>query len=102
LAETNKIIESVYRAVDEVNELQPSGVNLEKSLKTALFGDGAILDSLGLVGLIVAVEEQIQDEFGVAVTLADERALSQSQSPFLTIGTLVDYVNMLISEGDDG
>ena len=101
MADSIKLFESVYRAIDDINELQPSEAQIEKSPETSLFGEGSVLDSLGLVGLIVTVEENLQDDFGATVTLADERAMSQSKSPFLTIATLVDYINMLISESDN-
>jgi acyl carrier protein len=58
---------------------------------TRLFGSEGILDSMGLVSLVVAVEQAIDDEYGVAVALADEHALSQRHSPYRTIGTLADY-----------
>ncbi len=58
---------------------------------TPLFGSEGVLDSLGLVSLIVAVEQGIEDRFGMGVTLADEKALSQRHSPYRTVRTLADY-----------
>lgn len=65
-----------------------------------LFGEEGIFDSLGLVTLIVAVEEAIWDRFEREVSLADEQALSQSRSPFRTIGTLANYAHALLEESD--
>jgi len=45
---------------------------------------------------MVAVEQAIEDELGVSVSLADERALSQRTSPYRTVGTLADYADSLI------
>lgn len=50
------------------------------------------LDSLGLVTLIVDLEERLLDDLGIAVTLATGDALSRRHSPFRTVGTLSDYV----------
>lgn len=58
---------------------------------TRLFGKEGLFDSMGLVALIVAVEQGIEDRHGASVALADERALSQSSSPYRTIETLADY-----------
>lgn len=58
---------------------------------TRLFGKEGILDSMGLVSLIIAVEQAIEDRHGVSVALADEKALSQTSSPYRTIGTLAEY-----------
>ena len=44
------------------------------------------------MNLIVAVEQAVEDELGVRVTLADEKAMSQRSSPFRTVGTLAAYV----------
>ena len=48
--------------------------------------------------LIMEVEDQVRDEFGASITIADDRAMSQGNSPFLTIQTLTDYVTDLLKE----
>ena len=53
---------------------------------------------MGLVSLIVAVEESVSDEFGVEITLADQRAMSQEKSPFLSSASLAEYAGKLIAE----
>lgn len=65
---------------------------------TQLFGKGGLLDSLRLVGLILDVEQQINDQLDAAFVLADSRAMSQRNSPFRTIGSLADYILLLIEE----
>jgi len=72
----------------------------ELSKETVLFGDGGILDSMGLVSLITDLEEKIEQEFNISVILADDRALSQKMSPFRTIRSLSHYVFKLIKESD--
>jgi acyl carrier protein len=66
---------------------------------TDLIGPGS-LDSLGLVTLIVDLEQRFKDEYGVSLTLADDRALSQKNSPFRTLQSLTDYICLLIEEKD--
>ena len=66
--------------------------------ETALFGEEGIFDSLGLVTLIVIVEEAVQERCDTGISLADERALSQSRSPFRTIRTLAAYAHGLLKE----
>ena len=80
----------------------PEEGRLKKSIETYLYGRKSNLDSLGLVNLIVAVEEKISDEFQALLTLADERAMSQKRSPFKTIGTLAEYISTLLEEHEDG
>jgi acyl carrier protein len=66
---------------------------------TVLFGPRGALDSLGLVSLLVLVEEKLADELGVSLTLADERAMAQESSPFRTVATLAAYVDARLAEG---
>ena len=93
-------MQAIYRAVDEINEQLPKGRRLDKSPETMLFGKSGRLDSLSLVSFIVEVEQQVQEEFGVAITLADERAMSQQNSPFLTLQTLSEYISLLLEENE--
>jgi acyl carrier protein len=88
----------VVRAAVEVAEREGVVVPSDLGLDTALFGKDGLFDSLGLVSLVLAVEEAIEDEHGAVVSLADERAMSQTRSPFRTIGSLVEYAGLLIAE----
>jgi acyl carrier protein len=66
---------------------------------TVLFGQNGVLDSMGLVSAVVAVEQAIEDRYGATVSLADARAMSQKSSPYRTIGSLADYALGLMQEG---
>jgi acyl carrier protein len=63
-----------------------------------LIGRQAILDSLGLVTLIVDLEQRLEEEYGISLILVDEHALSQRSSPFRTVQSLTDYICQLIEE----
>ena len=62
-----------------------------------LFGGESLLDSLGLVSLIVCIEEAIEDQFNKSIILADEKAMSRRTSPFARVSYLVDYIYELIN-----
>lgn len=98
MTKKERIIQAIFNAVDEINQQFPNEGQMEKSIDAVLFGQSAKLDSLGLVNLIVTTEQKIEEEFNIAVTLADERAMSQKNSPFRTIGTLAEYIFLLIEE----
>jgi len=85
-------------SIEEINRQLENEHQLEKYTNTVLFGEDGKLDSLGLINLVVAVEQNIEDEFDVTITLADERAMSQETSPFKTVGTLTDYIEMILEE----
>ena len=71
---------------------------IELSQDTPLIGQNSVLDSLGLVTLIVDLEQRMDEEFGICVTLADDRAMSQRNSPFRSVASLTDYILMLTQE----
>ncbi|NJN98474.1 MAG: hypothetical protein HC875_32500 [Anaerolineales bacterium] len=66
--------------------------------ETRLIGREAVLDSMGLVNLIIEVEQRLEDEHDVTVVLADERAMSQKNSPFRSVQTLADYICQVAAE----
>lgn len=95
------IVEMIFTTIDDLNELLPPAQQLEKSVDTVVFGADGKLDSLGLVTLIVAVEQKITETFNVTLTLADEKAMSQRNSPFRSIGTLAGYIEQLLGENSN-
>ena len=91
-----KVIEQVVlRAIGNANMSRAADQQLEVSPAAKIFGDGSPLDSLGLVALLIDVEEILRDDLGLDVTLSDERAVSQRHSPFRTVGTLTAYIASL-------
>lgn len=62
-----------------------------------LVGKGAVIDSLGVVSLIVEIEQLLETKHDVSVTLANDRAMSERNSPFRTVGVLADHVMSLIA-----
>ena len=87
----------VFTAVEELNASLPEDRRVPVAAETRLIGEGGSLDSIGLVDLILSVETKVSDAGGGAITIADEKAFSQKQSPFLSLGTLTDYVTSLLS-----
>ncbi len=98
----NKIEQIIFEAIEDLNLKRPQEDQLKKSEDTVLFGYSGQLDSLGLVDLVLAVEQKITEKLDRVVTLADEKAMSQEKSPFRTVGFLAEYICQLLEEGKDG
>ena len=96
------IVAAIYRAVDWINGELPPDRQLIKAPETRLLGSQSVLDSMQLVSLIVTIEREVEDAFGDALTLADERALSMEASPFRSIQSLADYIGALIRDAGNG
>ena len=88
----DQVLEVIYNSIEDVKDSLTSYQEINKTKETALIGNEGFLDSLGLVVLIVAVEQNLQETLGISPTLADEKAMSQKVSPFRTIETLADYI----------
>jgi acyl carrier protein len=97
MADRERVQEAVYRAVDELNKQLPKGISVNKAPDAVLYGKTGKLESIDVVTLIMEVEDQIKAEFGRSITIADDRAMSLENSPFLTVGTLTDYVAELLN-----
>ena len=94
-----KQVEQVlFEAIEEINDQLPEEQHIAKKMSTPLFGEDSGVDSLTLVNLIVAAEQKIQEQMDAAVTLADEKAMSQKNSPFRSVESLAAYIVMLLNE----
>ena len=91
-----ELVPLIIKALPDLNGYLEVSVPTELTVDTPLYGLDGMLDSLGLVALVVAVEQAIEDTFSVSVSLADERAMSQTDSPYRTIGSLAEYAGSLI------
>src|SRR5436309_384939 len=95
--EVPQIREVVLQAIERINLARRPKDRLEVSVNAPIFGPGSGLDSLGLVALLIEVEEALQDA-GHDVTLSDARAMSQTQSPFRDVPSLVAFMATLMAE----
>ena len=86
----------VLAAMGAVNEAREPERQLHIAPDAPLFGPGSPLDSLGLVGMLVDIEDALRDR-GVEVELSDARAMSQTRSPFRDVPTLVGYIDGLLA-----
>jgi acyl carrier protein len=85
-----EVVSLIIETANELGEEELS-TDVEMTRETELFGESGVLDSMGLVTLVVAVEQAIEDRFEKSVALADEKALSRSKSPYRTVLTLAEY-----------
>lgn len=93
-----EIVQLIINVAEDMNETLENRIPAEKGTDTPLYGNEAVLDSLGLVRFILQVEEAIEDEFETTIVLADEKAMSQKNSPFRNIGTLAEYIEKILKE----
>jgi acyl carrier protein len=89
------VVASLKEVFEQVGSPPPDAIGED----TVLVGNDAVLDSLGVVQLIVEVEQRVEGTHGVSVTLANDKAMSARNSPFRTVGVLADHVIATAQEG---
>ena len=82
------VIESVRLLAEDFDLITLKHPNAE----SALYGSDGVLDSMALVNLIADVEDAVSEKFGAAIALADEKAMSARNSPFLNVKRLAQAV----------
>jgi acyl carrier protein len=85
----------VLQAVRTANLARDAASQLEVSPTAPLFGSASPLDSIGLVALLLDIEEAFES-LGRPIVLSDDRAVSQKRSPFRSVDSLVEYIDRLI------
>lgn len=82
---TDELGELVLAALRDLAATMPEVDGLGSlGLDAPLFGQDGLLDSLGLVNLVVLTERKVEDAYGVEISLADEAALAMDENPFRT------------------
>jgi acyl carrier protein len=90
-----EIVLSALRDAVDQNGGDASAVTEE----TVIVGPEAVIDSIGVVSLIVDIEQRLEMDHQVSVTLANDRAMSQRSSPFRTPAVLTDHILATEREG---
>ena len=91
----NQIREIVMDAIRTTNLARPADSQLDVSSTGPIFGAASPLDSLGLVALLLDVEEVFQSR-GYDLALSDASAMSRTRSPFRDVPALVAYIDSLM------
>ena len=95
---TGDLLELIGRCAKDVSEQEHVTLPSDIGPQTRLFGKPGLFDSIGLVNLVLSVEEAVEDEYGVTISLADQRAMSQSSSPFRSMQSLAEHACRQIEE----
>jgi len=94
----SEIREIIYGALRALNTELAADRQVPLSPETKLFGNGAALDSLSLVSVILDVEGGVEAALGRTVSLTDDRAMSQPVSPYSDVAVLTVYIHTIVHE----
>ena len=90
------LMEVTLDVIPEVNMMLPSEQQLdfsEEDCSTPILG---IIDSMGLVNLILMLEQRLTELTGSTVILANDDIISD-RGPLKNLGSLVDYLDAVIN-----
>jgi len=92
------ILDSLKEGIDDTTE-ESRKLNISNaSSETRLFGGKGLLDSLGVVILLTDLEEKLDEEFDVTISLASDSTMSRTRSPFRTVKSLAEYMILAVME----
>ena len=77
------------------NEIE---INCEIDDSTRLIGSSSIFDSMELVQFIVEVEQFLDEDYGIEIQLASEKAMSRRNSPFISLNSMYDFILEEVNE----
>jgi len=83
----------IFKGIKDYNTQVNKKNQLPISIELELFSENGVLDSLGLVNLIMSIEEQFEDYLDTSIVIADEKAMSQKNSPFQSVQSMADYLS---------
>ncbi|WP_458125406.1 hypothetical protein [Paenibacillus sp. Z3-2] len=88
------LLRIVLDSCQELNAYHNTSIPLGEGGNAPLYGRSGQLDSLELVSLLAVVEQGIEDRWGTGMgaALAEMAAASLPESPYQTVGSLVDYL----------
>jgi len=94
------ILEIILEQLKEIGEGQGLKELINCKADTPIYGRQGLIDSMTLVLLVTEIEEAVEEKYEKIITLVDERAMSQKNSPFRTAEALADYIINLIKENE--
>lgn len=93
-----EVIQIILNVCIELNEQLRNKIEISKGEDAALFGNDGVLDSLGLINLVVSTESEIERKYGKNLTLIDGNPISQENSHFSTVSTFASYLTDLLTK----
>jgi acyl carrier protein len=88
----DQLLALIAGVIDEINEGAAEKIPTDNLPAVVLYGDEGVFNSMHLVNFLSLVEEALEDEFDVMISLTSEKAVSQRVSPFSSIRRLIKFI----------
>ena len=90
--QTSSITSTIMNCITQLNKQLAVGDRLGTSPDTILMGEGGTLDSLGLITLLVNIEQELVSKHGLSCPLLDTATSEESPDAMRTFGKLVEWI----------
>lgn len=94
-------VQIVTDCLKQLNEVWEKSQFNEITPDTFIYGKLGAIDSMELIALLSDIEGRISDEHDINIVIADERALSETRSPFKTVQSLAAFIDLLVLHKQD-
>ena len=84
--------EITLNVLTRMNERLPKGQKILCEPQTLLFGEEGMLDSIGIVNFIVAIEEELENSFGKSIALSDEDFTQLFEASSVSVRSFAMYL----------
>lgn len=91
-------VKIIIECVRQIADATGNEAAREVDEKSRLFGPDGLFDSMDLVMLTVDIEQKIFELTGKTVSLASEKAMSRSVSPFRSVKLMAVFLDELLEE----
>ena len=92
------VLEALKEGLESsLDEARKAAIN-KADENTRLFGGEGLLDSMGVVILLSDLEDKLDDEYDVILSLASDSTMSKTRSPFRNVKSLAKYIIAAVEE----
>jgi acyl carrier protein len=88
-----EIVKIVFESLNVINSMRSRNQGkLPLDEETRLLGENSKLDSLGLVTLLIDIEQRLVEKYSLSVDLLEEQTASSEKKYLSSVKTLIDYI----------
>ena len=88
----NYFLNLIFSSVKNLNKQQPPESKLKSKKNELLIAEKSNLDSLGLVTLLIMIEDKIKKDLNKKIVLVNDKLISVENTPFKTIDSLARWL----------
>ena len=86
----------IFYTIDQIN--QDLGVDIKKEDNSDIVGGSSPLDSLGIISFLMELENKVEEEFDIDLTLVNDDVLSEDGNPLRNVLSIKRHLENIINQ----